>query len=225
MTYAPLKGPRCKDARLQHVELHGETVDTCPACNGVWFDDRQLTEAIRNKHNLQDPYCIKQGFGEPLHIHVYHCHRCNAPMQQYHLLKDYHLEIDSCSRCSGIWVDGNEVAQVLAAPRLQDALEQLNRRVCPRSWVFQFFTRLPKEYNIRPHRRPYMTGALLLLNMLIFLMYAFDSGAADWTFRHFAFDSLVILEGQVVEFSELPIPARRLDAPARQYVFPLDYWR
>lgn len=193
---APLKCPCCKDARLQHVELHGQELDTCPSCNGVWFDDQQLTDAIRNKHEIQDEYCIKQGFGEPLSTHAYHCHRCNVPMQQYHLLKDYHLELDSCPACNGIWVDGDEVSQVLAAPRLQDALEQLNQKVCTKSWLFQFFTRMPKEYNLKPHRRPYMTGALLVLNVLIFVMYAFDHGSTEWTFRHFAFDSLVILEGQ-----------------------------
>lgn len=196
MTHTPLKCPHCTDTVLQHVEMHGQELDTCPDCRGIWFDDQQLTEAIRNKHEIQDEYCIKHGFGEPLDTHTYHCHRCDVAMQQFHLLKDYHVEVDSCPNCSGIWVDGDEVTMVLAAPKLQDALEQLNQKVCTKSWLFQFFTRMPKEYNIKPHRTPYMTWALLILNSLIFVMYGFDYHATEWVFSHFAFDSLFILQGQ-----------------------------
>ncbi|MDX3773993.1 rhomboid family intramembrane serine protease [Chromatiaceae bacterium AAb-1] len=196
MTYQTLKCPCCEDITLQHIEMHGQQLDVCPRCNGVWFDDSELSEAIRHKHDIKDEYCIKQGFGEKLEQHVYHCHRCNVAMQQFHLLKDYHVEVDSCPNCHGLWVDGDEVSLVLAAPKLQHALEQLNQKVNVKSWLFQFLTRMPKEYNIKPHRTPYMTWTLLVLNTLIYVMYGFDYDATEWMFRNFAIDSLFIMEGQ-----------------------------
>lgn len=196
MTSRMLKCPHCTDTVLQHVELHGQELDTCTTCHGLWFEDRELNHILRNKHEIQDDYCIRQRFGEPLNQHIYDCHRCNAPMQQYHLLKDYHLEVDACQHCCGIWVEGDKVATVLAAPKLQDALEQLNRKVSVKSWLFQFFTRMPREYNIKPHRTPYMTWALMLLNTVIFALYGFDYDASDWVASHLAFNSLSILQGE-----------------------------
>lgn len=190
------KCPCCEDIVLQHVEMHGQELDVCHKCNGIWFDDSELSEAIRHKNEIKDEYCIKQGFGEKLEQHSYYCHQCNVPMQQFHLLKDYHIEVDSCPQCNGIWVDGDEVSVVLAAPKLQDALETLNKKVCKKSWLFQFFTRMPKEYNIKPHRKPYVTWTLLALNTLIFLMYGFDDYAAEWVFGNFALDSVFLAHGE-----------------------------
>lgn len=188
--------PCCQDQTLQTVELHGQQVDRCASCNGLWFDDAELSQAIVHGSELTDPYCVKNNFGEKLAQHQYHCHRCNSKMQQYHLLKNYQVTIDNCARCNGIWVDGNEAEQVLAAPKLQAALTILNQKVCTKSWLFQFFTQMPKEYNIKPHRTPIITWSLLALNILIFILYGFDNNATDWTFRYFALDSLTLFAEQ-----------------------------
>jgi membrane associated rhomboid family serine protease len=196
MTKPQLYCPCCQDQTLQTIEMHGQQVDRCQRCNGLWFDDRELSDAIAHGSELTDPYCIKQSFGEKLEQHQYHCHRCNQSMQQFHLLKDYQVSVDKCGRCKGIWVDGDEAEQVLAAPKLQAALTRLNEKVCAKSWLFQFFTQMPKEYNIKPHRTPVMTWALLALNILIFVLYGFDDTSTEWVFVHFALDSIAILDGQ-----------------------------
>jgi membrane associated rhomboid family serine protease/Zn-finger nucleic acid-binding protein len=188
--------PCCQDQSLQTVELHGQQVERCCKCNGLWFDDKELSDAIAHSSKLTDPYCVKQAFGEKLEQHQYHCHRCNKQMQQFHLLKDYQVTLDKCSSCKGIWVDGDEAEQVLAAPKLQAALTELNKKVCAKSWLFQFFTQMPKEYNIKPHRTPVMTWTLLALNILIYLLHGFDDNATQWVFSHFALDSVSILDGQ-----------------------------
>lgn len=188
--------PRCPQVALQHIELHGQELDHCPNCDGLWFDDEELSEAIRHKHGLTDDYCVRQGFAEPLKQHQYHCHRCDVPMQQFHLLKEYLVTVDSCPNCNGSWVDGGDVRQVLAAPKLQQALAILNQKVCRKSWLFQFFTQMPKEYNIKPHRTPWLTWSLVALNCLIYLLYGFNDAHTEWVFSHFAFISMDILQGQ-----------------------------
>lgn len=189
--------PYCKEASLEQVELHNQPLERCQRCNGLWFDDNELSQAISHSSGLTDDYCVKQGFGEKLNQHLYHCHRCQQNMQQYHLLKDYQLTLDSCSQCKGIWVDGDEVDKVLVTPKLQDALSRLNQKVCAKSWLFQFFTQMPKEYNIKPHRTPYMTWSLLALNILIFIIYGFDDHATEYAFSYFAIDSVALANGQL----------------------------
>ena len=195
MSHETLFCPRCRNAAMQHVVLHGQELETCPKCQGLWFDDHALNETIKTKHSITDPYCIRQGFGERLSEHTYECHRCHVAMQQFHLLKDYHLSMDCCPQCDGVWVNGDDVSMVLAAPKLQDAMEQLNQKVCVKSWLFQFFTRMPKEFNIKPHRTSYMTWALLAANVIIFLLYGFDYYTTEWVFSYFAVDSFQLLDG------------------------------
>ncbi|MBE8717142.1 rhomboid family intramembrane serine protease [Cellvibrio polysaccharolyticus] len=193
---AVLNCPHCGNVSMELRELHGHELQTCPQCHGLWCDDGDLSTAIRNKNGMSDAYCIKQGFGETLDGHHYECHRCHVPMKQVHLLKDYHVTLDTCPTCSGIWVDGDEVSMVLAAPKLQDALEQLNAKVNTKSWLFQFLTRMPREYNIKPHRKPWMTWSLLLINTLIFFAYGFDEVSTDWVYTWFAVDSEPLLRGE-----------------------------
>jgi len=38
-----------------------------------------------------------------------------------------------------------------------------------KTWVFQFLTQMPVEYNIKPKRKPWMTWLLILVNTVIFL--------------------------------------------------------
>lgn len=190
--------PRCKVHPLTHHELHGQELDLCPTCHGIWFEDGELTDAIREKHRLEDDdYCVRQGFGQPMATHEYRCPECRRSMQQFHLLKDYQVTLDACNRCRGVWVDGDEVSQVLAAPKLQKALERLNQKVSIKSWLFQFLTQMPREYNIKPKRKPWMTWLLLAVNLVIFSSYGFsEATTTHWVIQYFAVDSEPLLRGE-----------------------------
>lgn len=191
-----MRCPRCRALPLTHHHLHGQELDLCPNCRGIWFEDGELTEAIRHKHQLDDDYCVRQGFGEPLMAHDYRCPQCRRSMQQFHLLKDYRVTLDACRSCKGVWVDGDEVSQVLAAPKLQKALERLNQKVNIKSWLFQFFTQMPREYNIKPKRKPWMTWLLIALNLAVYLFYGFDESTTHWMLHYFAVDSQPLLQGE-----------------------------
>ena len=39
---------------LEHVTLHGVTVDHCPTCQGVWLDAHELEEIVRNAEHEKE---------------------------------------------------------------------------------------------------------------------------------------------------------------------------
>lgn len=63
--------------------------------------------------------------------------------RHYQLLSNYQVEIDCCPSCDGVWLDHDEVEQVMHSPLLKDALADLNKKVSWKSWLFQFFTAMP----------------------------------------------------------------------------------
>ena len=58
MTKPQLYCPCCQDQTLQTIEMHGQQVDRCQRCNGLWFDDRELSDAIAHGSELTDPPII-----------------------------------------------------------------------------------------------------------------------------------------------------------------------
>src|SRR5690606_41260292 len=57
-------------------------------------------------------------------------------------------------------LDKHEVDQVMQSPQLKQALKDLNQKVSWKSWLFQFLTAMPVEYNVKPHRSEEHTSEL-----------------------------------------------------------------
>lgn len=162
--------PLCRTPTLSEVPFQEQHVYQCTNCEGFWFEDEELNTAISDFHADIDSHCHVSHLGDHMGQGERECRNCHVPMEHHHLLADYSVEIDRCSRCDGVWVDHDEVEQVLRSPQIINAMQALNQRVSWRSWLFQFLTQMPVEYNVKSHRRPYVTYGLIVICTLIYLL-------------------------------------------------------
>ncbi|WP_372964214.1 rhomboid family intramembrane serine protease [Marinobacter sp.] len=161
----------------------------CRHCHGVWFEDGSLNQAIAQQHEFIEQYSHELHLGPALRTSDRLCRRCRVPMTHYQLLTHYTTEIDCCPDCDGVWLDKHEIDQVMHSPRLKQALTTLNQKVTWKSWLFQFLTAMPVEYNIQPHRTPWVTRTLVVLCGLIFGTGLLSPAANEWIFLNLALNS------------------------------------
>lgn len=162
--------PLCRTPSLREVPFQEQHVYQCTGCEGFWFEDGELNNAISDFHPEIDEHCHVSHLGDHMGQSGRQCRNCHIPMEHHHLLADYNVEIDRCGRCDGVWVDHDEVEQVLHSPQIISAMQALNQRVSWRSWLFQFLTQMPVEYNVKSHRKPYVTYALIVICTLVYLL-------------------------------------------------------
>ncbi|WP_292274477.1 rhomboid family intramembrane serine protease [Marinobacter sp.] len=94
-----------------------------------------------------------------------------------------------CPDCDGVWLDKHEIDQVMHSPKLKQALTDLNKKVSWQSWLFQFLTAMPAEYNVSPQRTPWITRTLVVLCSLVFGASLLSPEANEWIFMNLALNS------------------------------------
>ncbi|MFT7641499.1 MAG: Zn-finger nucleic acid-binding protein, partial [Pirellulaceae bacterium] len=100
--------------------LHGETVDRCDACIGMWFDQRELSAVLGRIANSSDKESATERAPKNLS-----CPRCAVPMPTSDYAYDSGIAISRCSQCSGVWLDRGQlesVANYRAGTRSTNAL-------------------------------------------------------------------------------------------------------
>jgi Zn-finger nucleic acid-binding protein len=123
--------PRCltnsKEVLLQNMVLDSIELDVCNSCGGIWFDkqelasaislDKQTVESFYNKLNslkvqneISETASNEQGFTKDL---ILKCPKCNIEMSKYKYMYTSNIYIDSCDRCEGIWLDNNELLNII----------------------------------------------------------------------------------------------------------------
>jgi Zn-finger nucleic acid-binding protein len=111
----PLDCPRCAGASLADRRVNptggGAAVDVylCDGCRGVWLDGETLMSICPTLAHLPDhrgeiALTGQQGAGIAL------CLRCGAPPYEYQVLG---VAIDFCTRCNGVWLDGDEYEEAM----------------------------------------------------------------------------------------------------------------
>ena len=178
--------PHCDNTPLIQTRYAAEEVDACPSCGGLWFQNHELNSALADFDNGDDNPDFSQHLGKPLGLTERECPSCQQKMQGYHLLEHYEVEIDICHPCNSTWIDKHELDEVCHSPRLKEALGEINKGVTWKSWLFEFLARMPVEYNLRPAIKPYVTWALIAVNVVIFASYALNPMFADYIFEMFA---------------------------------------
>lgn len=164
--------PACRHTPLQITRHHDQEVDLCPRCGGLWFEKDELNQLLSAIDNGNDQVDFQGQLGKRLGISQRQCPDCRKSLEHYHLLEHHTLEVDVCHACEGVWIDHDEIETVQQSPRLQESLQRLNTQTNWKSWIFQFLSQMPVEYNIRPHRTPWVTWALIVINCLIYFSYA-----------------------------------------------------
>ena len=178
--------PNCKNAGLEETRYMSETIDVCASCAGMWFERNELSGLLSTVDNGEDDADFVSQLGMEIKASGRACPECELMMTAYHLLEGFEIEVDVCKSCHGAWIDHEEIEQVKSSPRIREVLSNLNTSVSLKTWLFQFLTQVPVEYNIKPKIFPWVTTSLLALNVLIFCLYIFDQYPMFWVLENFA---------------------------------------
>jgi len=188
--------PHCVDSRLTVNHYQGEEVDLCRQCGGLWFEKGNLNALIAARCHQVDEADYVDNLGPALEPSQRQCPDCHDPLQVFHLLENLEVDIEVCQRCDGAWVEQEMACKVANSSAIRHALEDMNRTVSWKTWIFQALLRMPVEYNVKPRQTPWVTMALIAINTLIFLSYAFDPAFAHQVIDQFAIAPATIASGQ-----------------------------
>ena len=190
--------PECSATRLESYRHGNEQLDLCRSCGGLWFEKANVDNIVTSHDTRIAEYNYVEHLGERQEPAEKSCPECRVALARYHLLEDFHLEIDVCRRCHGAWVEAHEVDRVARSSQLRRALARINTDVNWKTWVFHFLSGgLPVEYNMRPRRIPWLTYAFILINCTIFALYGFGSEAQlEQTLRTFGATPSRLADGE-----------------------------
>jgi len=187
--------PSCQDKFLSSYEFHQEEVDNCETCGGIWFDNGELNRALSAADNDDSHVSVEQTLGNQIKQSNRQCAHCECHLDSYHLMNGFEIEVDVCGTCSGVWIDNNQLHKVIESPRVKNALAELNKKINANTWIFQFLSQMPIEYNIKPKKTPWVTYTLTFINVCLFLLYHFNIVSINSVFEHFALRSDQVIEG------------------------------
>jgi Zn-finger nucleic acid-binding protein len=100
---------------LEEIDFHGQKVDRCDKCEGLFFDKGELESIL---HLVKLFQTIKVGETDidsvPEHEHrrIVSCPEHNIPMKPLDLAG---LTIDQCPECFGLWLDNGEISALKMA--------------------------------------------------------------------------------------------------------------
>jgi membrane associated rhomboid family serine protease/Zn-finger nucleic acid-binding protein len=178
--------PQCVNSPLTVNHYQGEEVDHCNTCGGLWFEKGNLNALIAAKCQHTEEADYVANLGPALEPSLRCCPDCGVQLQVFHLLDDFHVDIDVCQSCDGAWVTKDTVCKVAKSAAIKHALGEMNKTVNWQTWIFQALSRMPVEFNVKPRIIPLATYALIALNTLIFLSYTFDLELTLKVFGSFA---------------------------------------
>ena len=99
--------PKC--AKPMHEwTSKGVTLDHCQPCQGLWFEEGELSRHIQN---MGAQICERES-RDP-HLTPYPCPRCRGSHLVEGVLQS--IRVDACASCHGMFLDLGEVHELLGA--------------------------------------------------------------------------------------------------------------
>ena len=95
--------PKC-NAKLWHLERHGNIIESCSDCEGMWFDTGELTVLLGVYRRLQTDAARPSGA---------QCIRCDTELVEL-AFPETTIQVDACPDCRGLWLDRGEFDQLKA---------------------------------------------------------------------------------------------------------------
>lgn len=106
--------PNCSSI-MKIERFHGEELDVCPNCAGIWFDADELRRllaieprALEELDRVVMPH-IKHG---PIGPSPLMCLNCGLRLEQYHYMYNSPVLLHTCSICGGLWVEEPELLKM-----------------------------------------------------------------------------------------------------------------
>lgn len=190
------KCPNCTGILMEKYQFHQQEVDRCSECGGMWLELGELDGALSAADNGNEQVFLEERLGDNLGKSKRHCYDCGQNLTRYHLMSGYQVEVDTCSSCFGVWLDKEELEKVSQSPAIAEALLELDKPVQKRTWLFQFLTQMPVEYNLKTKATPWAMYSLVILNVLFFASYSLGFVSEFFAFDNFALHSDKISHGQ-----------------------------
>lgn len=141
-------------------------------CKGAWFEAGEVSSVQYDKPHDEQCRAFEASLGASIGLSALHCPDCDEQLTTHYLSDEYAATVDVCHQCSGAWISREQLEAVAHAPKLKEALQACQQETNWKTWLFQFASQLPVEFNLRAHRTPWVTYGLLALNALIFIVMA-----------------------------------------------------
>jgi len=154
---------------LQTIEHSGVEIELCARCGGLWLDGGELQEVMQHYDSSITPETFSRGLGDSKGPGHKLCPEGHGHLEEYLWGRSIAIEIDRCVKCKGIWLDRGELDHLQVGDDLAEARALIEREKTLLTWLFQFVTQLPVEFNFKPRRPPMLTYSLIALNVAIFL--------------------------------------------------------
>ncbi|MFO6423218.1 rhomboid family intramembrane serine protease [Motilimonas sp. KMU-193] len=159
--------PCCYKQPLKQTQYQNQEVDLCTECGGLWFEGGELEASYAHQ---QQQHSLKDNIGAYVNTSDKACPDCSKSLDTFKIIDNFDVEIDLCTSCNGVWIDKHELEQVEHTPSLRQAMLALNKTNNFASYIFQFITQMPVEYNLKPKHFPVVTVSLIVINFLVFIL-------------------------------------------------------
>ena len=194
-----MKCPVCGSELLQKRfgDIH---VDFCGSCKGVWVATDKLDDLIIELLETRDipdaPLDIEKDVVRVADLDegARMCPVCGREMRKFNYAYDSNIILDKCEECGGVWADDGEIMRLAVfrkgnpiLDRLADAIAENSReRVSVRldsasqrggGW-YAFAPKfiLPMGDDLESSSFPFVTAAIALLNVVVFVWQWFFLG-------------------------------------------------
>ncbi len=110
-----MKCPNCR-AELTAARRDGVEMEVCPACNGMWLSQQELTQLEDEVYDLGKKGSLvfdPEASGR-------RCPACDQALRRFHY-RDYDLELEFCEAGHGYFLDAGEDQRVLELMRKEEA--------------------------------------------------------------------------------------------------------
>ncbi len=113
-----MKCPACDDTLIE-IKAGDILIDVCSSgCGGIWFDQFEMLKFDEPHEFVNDNILLGKGEGKTI-IHedgqgARSCPKCDETaflIRRAYSIKEQ-IEVDQCSKCSGIWLDVGELNQI-----------------------------------------------------------------------------------------------------------------
>jgi len=111
MAKTAYKCPVCS-VPLNPGHVRTTTIDRCPQCGGIWFDEGELASLlsiIEMYNNIQlEEEDIPVSNKSNISNYTRNCPKCRSAVMETGQLSN--IVIDQCPKCNGYWLDKGEIS-------------------------------------------------------------------------------------------------------------------
>ncbi len=186
--HASLRCPRCRGGVLQPHAFEEQELALCAGCGGLWCAAGRWDEAALGPRppvpGAEDGVYFLETAGHA-------CPECRQAMTAVRIPEMEALTIDVCGACGGVWFDHREWQHLGAVRQWREQRARVERATTWGDWFFQFFLRLPVEFNIAPRRVPIVTLTIVVICCLLQIIQQFVMGPEEMITRYGAQASTV----------------------------------